>query len=84
MMTYLEGGPTEAEADWRRVAGTLRAQPKPQLFMPCATTCWSSDTWAGGLGAETDGRCVSGKLIKLAGFQHQADRCSPRTPFFGI
>ena len=24
VMTYMEGGPPETEADWRRVAGTLR------------------------------------------------------------
>ena len=24
VMTYVEGGPPETEADWRRVAGTLR------------------------------------------------------------
>jgi len=24
VMTYLDGGPPETQADWRRVAGTLR------------------------------------------------------------
>src|SRR6266511_2707362 len=34
VMTYVEGGPPETEADWRRVAGTLRHLRRPRRPQP--------------------------------------------------